>query len=160
MSKQQIRRFNDGILFVFEGEVEMLLQQREQELPERGVSSYVLRHPDDRSIDTMRRFHDAVQYSIPIGHSVQYSSGGAWSALTDVIWQGLDGLDIEFVDVVWKDADLVAEVSLPTLTHGILFLVRAFERVQKEYGARHDLFHRIILTSKNRDKFQDWFIES
>ena len=151
-----MRRINDGILFVSEGEVDELLQQREREFSKRGVSAHILQHPDKHPVDSMQRFFVAIQNSLPIGHTVQYS----WDALTDVIWQGLDGLDIEFVDVVWKDADLVAEVSLPTLTHGILFLVRAFERVQKEYGARHDLFHRIILTSKNRDKFKDWFIES
>ncbi len=159
MNKQNLRRYNDGIIFIFEGDIEKIVLQREQEFSERGGKAYILHHPDGQPFISMRLFFDAVQHSLPKAHEVQYGIGGYWSALSDVLWQGFDALDIEWVDIVWKDADFVAEKSLPTLVHGLVFLKSTLEGVRKDVGARHNLYPRIILTSKNRNAFKDWFIE-
>lgn len=159
MSNEKLIRFNDGILLISEEDLEVALQQHKQEFSEQVVQSYYLQHPDGQPVHSMRRFFDAAQHSLPIAHSVKYSIGLYWSALEDVLWQGFEGLEIEWVDIVWKDADIVAEKSLPTLIHGLVLLRRTLESVQKEFGARHNLRSRIILTSKKREMFNDWFIE-
>ena len=157
MGEQKIRRYNDGILFVSDEEIDLILEQRAQELSKQGFRSYVLKHPDGKLVDSMQRFFETALNSLPTTQTVHYSY---WDALSDVLWQGFEELvDIGFVDIVWNDDDLVAENSLPTLIHGLLFLEHTLKGVRKEFGARHNLMFRLLLTSKSKNSFKDWFIE-